>query len=331
MKTTMQSFMAQKPFPGYINSAWRLVWVVFLLAQISIADAEPLRLLSLDFTTLPGDSLQIQLNLSGQAFSPRIFHTDNPARIAMDLPGVSNGLEKKQYPVNVGGVESIQAIAVADRTRVVINLIEVMPYNTRVEGNSIFVVLLKGRARNPAEPSRPSAIIARSPAAPPNAFPLAQSIVNLDFRRGEKGVGRVLITLANPSMVADIREEGRKVIAFFPNADLPANLARRLDVMDFATPVQYIDAMEDGNGAKLVITPATEEYEYSSYQSESLLTIEFRPLTKVEREEVKKKSFTYSGERFRSIFRTFRCARYFKFWPISPRAIPAQWFELGRQ
>ena len=299
MKTTMQSFMAQKPFPGYRNLAWRLVLLVFLLAQISTADAEPLRLLSLDFTTLPGDSLQIQLILSGPAFLPRIFHTDNPARIAMDLPGVSNGLEKKQFPVNVGGAESIQAIAVADRTRVVINLIEVTPYNTRVEGNSIFVVLHKGRAWNPAEPSRPSAIVARSPAraAPANAFPMAQSIVNLDFRRSEKGVGRILITLANPSMVADIREEGRKVIAYFPNANLPANLARRLDVTDFATPVQYIDAMEEGNGAKLVITPATEEYEYSSYQSENLLTIEFRPLTKLEREEVKKKSFTYSGQR----------------------------------
>jgi type IV pilus assembly protein PilQ len=123
-------------------------------------------------------------------------------------------------------------------------------------------------------------------------------IRNIDFRRGEKGVGRILITLGDAKAVADIREEGRKVIATFPGVSLPAGLARRLDVMDFATPVQSIDAMEDGNGgAKLIITPATEEYDYSSYQMENQLTIEFRPLTKIEREENKKKTFAYGGEK----------------------------------
>jgi type IV pilus assembly protein PilQ len=87
------------------------------------------------------------------------------------------------------------------------------------------------------------------------------------------------------------------VIATFPNTTLPPTLARRLDVMDFATPVQTIDSMEDAGGAKLIITPSSEEYDYSSYQTDSQLTIEFRPLTKVEKEEIKKKAFAYGGEK----------------------------------
>lgn len=288
MVVTRQQFQA-------CTRLWHFTWVLVFAFQLASAQAETLKLESIDFTALSGDNLQLQLTLSGPAFAPRVFHTDNPARIALDLPGVSSGLDKKPIQVNVGNAETIQAIEASGRTRVVINLIELPPYSTRVEGNSIFVMLRKGKPSLP-----PVSVIqttARTHATGNGHSAGGQGIRNIDFRRGDKGVGRVLITLADPRTVADIREEGRKVIASFPNAGLPPTLARRLDVMDFATPVQIIESMEDASGAKLVITPATDEYDYSSYQLENLLTIEFRPLTKVEREEIKKKAFSYSGEK----------------------------------
>ena len=282
---------------GKLNR-WPYLFALLALLRFAAVAAEPLKLLDLNFSTMPGDNLQVQLTLSGPAFSPRVFQTDNPSRIALDLPGVANGLDKKQFPVNVDIVESIQAIAGADRTRVVINLSESIPFNTRVEGNNIFVFLNKGRVWSSAEAPRPRQSASRAAATPlATDYPTGNGILNVDFRRGEKGVGRILVSLANPKMIADIHEQGRKVIASFPNANLPSGLARRLDVMDFATPVQYIDSTEDGNGAKLIISPATEEYEFSSYQSESLLTIEFRPLTKLEKEENKKKGFAFGGEK----------------------------------
>ena len=281
------------------NNLWHFAWVLILSFQLAGAQADALKLQSVDFTTLSGDNLQVQLTLSGPAFSPRVFHTDNPARIALDLPGVANSLDKKPIPINVGNAETIQAIAASDRTRVVINLTELPPYSTRVEGNNIFVTLSKSKGALPPAPMAQPVASVRAPATPlANGYPTSgQGIRNIDFRRGDKGVGRILITLASPRTVADIREEGRKVIATFPNASLPPTLARRLDVMDFATPVQTIDSMEDASGAKLVITPATDEFDYSSYQLENLLTIEFRPLSKVEREEIKRKAFSYSGEK----------------------------------
>lgn len=291
------------------KSLWFYAFALLLLFKLPSVHAEPLTLLSLDFTSLPGDNLQVQLTLSGPAFSPRVFHTDNPARIALDLPGVSNGLDKKLFPINVGGAESIQAISVADRTRIVINLAEATPYNTRVEGNLIYVVLQKGNSwGSAAEPLRkapppvhsaltsPGRISSSRPVA--DTYSMGQTITNVDFRRGEKGVGRILVSLSNPRMIADTREEGTKVIVGFPHATLPTNLARRLDVMDFATPVQYIDSIEDASGAKLIISPVSgQEFEYSSYQTENMLTIEFRPLTRFEVEENKKQAFAFDGEK----------------------------------
>ena len=306
MKKTMEMPMFRHYIPKRCNF-WFYGVMLLVFFRFPLALAEPLELLALDFTTLPGDNLQVQLTLSGPAFSPRVFHTDNPARIALDLPGVSNALDKKQFPVNVGGAESIQAIAVADRTRVVINLTEASPYTTRVEGNLIFVVLQKGNSWGAAAepmrkapppipaPSFPSRVSQRPMA---DAYPMGQAITNVDFRRGEKGVGRILVSLSNPRMIADTREEGTKVIVGFPRASLPPNLARRLDVTDFATPVQFIDSMEDASGAKLVIIPVSgQEFEYSSYQSENMLTVEFRPLSRFEVEENKKKSFSFDGEK----------------------------------
>lgn len=299
----MGNTVTGQPQNNWIN-LWRFALVCFLLVKFAGVQAEPLKLQSLDFTTLPGDNLQIDMALSGPAFTPKVFHTENPARIAMDLPGVANALEKKQIPVNVGGAESIQAIAATSRTRVVINLTQLSPYDIRAEGNHIIVVLRKGamglqQAAAKSAASRP--VDDEALPVETNARSVKASgdsgILNIDFRRGEKGVGRLLITLANPKTIADIREEGRKVIANLPNTTLPAKFARRLDVMDFATPVQFIDAAEEGDGTRLVITPATDEYDYSSYQTNSQLTIEFRPLTRVEREEIKKKAFAYGGEK----------------------------------
>ncbi|HYE36273.1 type IV pilus secretin PilQ [Methylocaldum sp.] len=261
--------------------------------HLSVSQAEGLVLKSVDFSSLPGDNLQLLLGLSGPAVEPRIFHTENPARIALDLPGVANGLEKKSVPINVGGAQSIQAVESAGRTRVVINLTDMMPYASRVDGNNILITLQSGAAPIAATKaaSTKSQIIDR---------PLAGSdrrIENVDFRRGEKGEGRLLVTLSDPKSVVDIHEEGQKVIVRFADTNLPSQLARRLDVMDFATPVRSIESAMDGAHARMVVSPVSDEYDYSSYQTDNVLAVEFRPLTKMEKEEIKKKSFTFSGDK----------------------------------
>jgi len=130
----------------------------------------------------------------------------------------------------------------------------------------------------------------------PFAFP-NQSIQNIDFRRGKKGEGRVLISLSDPNTVVDMQEKGGKVIVYFMNTDLPHSLARTLDVLDFATPVQSVATVKEGDRVKMTITPATGDYDYLSYQSEGKLTLEFRPLTRAQKVALQKKRFTFIGKR----------------------------------
>jgi type IV pilus assembly protein PilQ len=301
----MNSLVSKWIHIAYTRGMFLMIGALF----VSNANAASVILKSIDFSTLPGDNLQVQLSLSGPPAPPRVFHTDNPARIALDLPGVGSEISKKPIPVNAAGAENIQAMEANGRTRVIISLSSVMPYESRVEGSNIFLTLGKTplstspsaykAAEQATVDSRPPVrstpgVQAESYSAPPAT---GKRIENVDFRRGERGEGRVMIRLSEAKSIADVREEGRKVIVELPGVALPSTLARKLDVQDFATPVQSIESIDDGKRSRLVITPLTSDYDFSSYQSEKLLTVELRPLTKAEKEEAKKKAFTYSGQK----------------------------------
>ncbi len=291
MKTTRSVGIASTVWRRYMKAVGLIL--AGLSLHLSVSQAEGLVLKSVDFSILPGDNLQLLLGLSGPATEPRIFHTENPARIALDLPGVTNGLKQKTVPINVGAAQSVQAVESAGRTRVVINLTDMMPYTSRVDGDNILITLQGG--------TTPTAAANATTASPKlGDWPFGEDdrrIENIDFRRGERGEGRLLVTLSDPKSLVDIHEEGQKVVVRFANTRLPAQLQRRLDVMDFATPVRSVDATAEGAHTRMVVATVSDEYDYSSYQTDNVLTVEFRPLTKAEKEEIKKKNFAYSGEK----------------------------------
>lgn len=258
---------------------WLLGWLWLTACQGET------QLQDIQFTTLAGDQLQVRFLLDGPAESPRAFHTDNPARLVLDLSGVRSALGKKTVPVNTGVLTDIHLAEGDNRTRVVANLVSLVPYELTAEGNEIRLTL-----------KDVGAVATAARFAPPVGLP-AQGIEKIDFRRGPQGEGRVLVHLRDPNALVNLRQEGGKVVAEFLDTELPKSLAKQLDVLDFATPVKTIEASSDGRKTRLVMTPATAEYDYSSYQTDKLLTIEFRPLTKAEKEEIEKKKFPYVGER----------------------------------
>ncbi|WP_286292295.1 type IV pilus secretin PilQ [Methylomarinovum tepidoasis] len=249
------------------------------------ARAQENQLKDIHFSTLPGDKLQMRFVFTAGAVEPKVFHTDNPARIVLDFPGVRNGLIQKSLTVNTGIVTQVNVIEGGGRTRVVVNLVAPVPYRVESEGEEVHL-LLESVGAVATTVTRPAA----------HAALPTQRIEKVDFRRGPQGEGRILVFLAQPNTLVDLREEGGKVIATFLRTRLPSKLAKVLDVMDFATPVKQIKIFQDGPNVRMMITPATPDYEYLSYQSDRLLTIEFRPLTQAQKEE-KKKKFPYTGER----------------------------------
>jgi type IV pilus assembly protein PilQ len=249
-------------------------------------DASGNTLQAVAFAELPGNKTQITLTLSKPAPAPLSFTIDNPARIALDFPDTSNGLDQRSQNIGIGMTESLTAVEAQGRTRVVVNLVDMVPYEAHTEGNQVILVVQNAGSGQ----SEAAAIASRASGSD------GDTINNIDFRRGEDGQGRVIVSLSDPSIPVDMQQQGGKVIVDFYRAHLPEELERRLDVLDFATPVKTIDTYTRGNNVHMVITPMGD-YDYLAYQSNNQFTIEVKALTKAEVEASKKDELGYSGER----------------------------------
>ncbi len=284
----------------------RIAWIglsLLLLLQITFVEAAGLTITGLDVASVAGDKLQIQLEMSGgTAILPKVFQTDNPARIALDFPGVANGLDKKMYPVNQGSVSSIYVAEAADRVRVVVNLAEVTRFDTKIEGNKVLLSLTSSASAGSA-PARPISVANKpyikksTPSSVAAGLIPEQGIRGIDFKRGDKGEGRILVSLANPDTIVNTKEEGGNVVLSFVNTRLPDNLSKRLDVSEFATPVKTISATSTSRETTITAGMQNSLYDYSLFQSEGLLTVEFRPLTTEEKEVLDSKREKYKGDR----------------------------------
>jgi len=191
------------------------------------------------------------------------------------------------------------------------------PYSTKIKGNQLLINLDSTGESIQSEPAAP-ALLADNAAdlsteetdsatpvlAAANETPLVtaerqrtNSINGLDFRRGPLGEGRVIFDLSSAGVVTDIRQEGGRMIVEFPDTQMASNLQRRLDVMDFGTPVQFIDSISNKRGTKIIIQPASQDFEQLAYQSDNLFTVELKPMTRDEIEENRKTKFGYVGEK----------------------------------
>jgi type IV pilus assembly protein PilQ len=264
-----------------------MAFVALAAISITARAADPVALESIDVQTLSGQQVQLKLHMSGPAPEPLPFTIDKPARIAFDLPNTTLALASRRFDVRSGGVDTVLAAEANGRARVVVNVDALMPYTTKVEGNTILVTL----GQQPgADVGRPAA--ARGTVSTPTSA-AERSIRTIDFRRGADGTGRVIVQLTDPRTPVNVRQEGNQIVVDFSGALMPKNLMRRYDVVDFATPVQTVDAVRIDGSSRLVIS-AQGDFEQLAYQSDNQYTIEVKPSTKRSAAEEKKE---YTGER----------------------------------
>lgn len=244
----------------------------------------------LDVAALPGDKIELKLSFDQPVSSPRGYTIEQPARIALDLPGVSNGLGVKNRELGVGNARSVTVVEAKDRTRLIVNLTTLVPYSTRAEGNNLYLLVGDAAVRSDTVASSPVA------AKPLVAAPIGRAIRGIDFQRGEQGEGNVVIELSDPSVNPDIQEQGGKIRLNFSKTQLPENLRVRLDVKDFATPVQFVSA-SDQDGLSTISIEPVGFYDYLAFQADNKLTISVKPLSQDDVEKRKKERFAYSGEK----------------------------------
>jgi len=255
-----------------------------LTAPAPACAADQPALQSVDVQPLPGQQVQVTMRLSAPAPQPMSFTIDNPARISFDLPNTTLAMASKRIDVHAGGLDTIVAAETKDRTRLVMNLDKLVPYDTRVVGNNI-VVMLGGSAATTAT------------VAPAAAAPLASGARELraiDFRRSADGAGRVMVKLSDPHIHINLHQVGNQVVVDFSDASVPANLMRRYDATDYGTPVSGFDVTRVGNGSRISIS-ANGDFEQLAYQSDDQYVVEVSPKRRVANAQEDKP--VYSGER----------------------------------
>ena len=200
--------------------------------------------------------------------SPNGFSIHSPARIALDLLGVVNGLGRPTVDVNQGNVRSINVVQSGDRSRLVLNLKQSTNYKTEIRGKSLFVSL------DPVAAPSGAVVAATVFSEDRNRDVLA--IKDMDFRRGAEGAGRVIVDLANSQVGVDIKQQGQTLVVEFLKSSMPEGMRRRLDVSDFGTPVQSVTTFQTGDRVRMVIEPRGA-WEHSAYQSDNQFVVEVRP------------------------------------------------------
>jgi type IV pilus assembly protein PilQ len=282
-----------------------------LLVPAAMADSPARNSIErVDVSTLPGNRLEFRIELTEAIERPRSFTIRDPARIAVDFPGTRNATGEREISIDTGVARSINFAETDDRTRMVFNLSELPRYETRVDGNAVIVTL--GEQRRPtaaAEEAEPEAAPEVTAAAAETAdepfvgddsaapSPAHRRVDNVDFRRGRDGEGRILIDLSDPDIPVSIDRDGRDVVVDLSDTTIPEELRERLDVLDFATPVQFVDIMQRGGDGRITIKPRDAEYEQLAYQSDERIVIELKPLTPDEVAEREREEPEYEGER----------------------------------
>ena len=237
-----------------------------------------------------GGSIVVRITLKQPlADPPAGFTINNPPRIAFDFPGTSNALGKNTQEVGDGDLRNMNIVQAGERTRLVMNLSKLLAYDTKIDGRNVIITLQPVAAGTAATP-------VTSRFAEAKVVDTRHSLRDVSFRRGPNGEGRIIVDLSDNAVGIDLRQQGRSLIIDFQNTALPKNLERRLDVVDFATPVQTIDTFMQGSNSRIAIEPKGL-WEHSAYQTDNRFIVEVKPVVEDPTKLIQGTRRGYTGEK----------------------------------
>ncbi len=268
-----------------IKGALRMLslMMVFGLAQAETQN----RITALSVTEADSGATVIKVEMAEPMSSaPAGFTISIPARIALDFPNTANGLGRSVQNFAAGDLRSANIVQAGARTRLVINLNQMLAYDTRLDGNNVLITL-HGKSADQ--------LVTTSPFAEARHGMQKHTLSAVDFRRGKNGEGRIQVDLSDPGVGIDIHRQGTRLIVEFLKTNLPKNLQRKLDVVDFATPVQNVDTFAQGENVRMVIEPKGS-WEHAAYQTDNKFIIEVKPVVE-DPSKLGKGVGNYTGEK----------------------------------
>ncbi len=289
----MEIYYSQYSKPSMKNVFSTFLIGLGLLFISTVTHAEN-QLNDVKVSALPDGQVEITLAFSAAPSEPLAFTTDNPARIALDFANTNIAVKDRFQDINIGQTKTINTVQSNGRTRVVVNLISLQEYQTTQEGNNYILRIgeTKLAQKKPATGLAKPATIAKKT----SASTAGNNISLIDFRRGDKNSGRVLVSLSNADIPVNLTEQAGNIILTFKGTSLAQSMQKRFDVKDFATPVNFISSSENGRDTQIIIQPDTKlNYEHLAYQSDNLYVLE---VSEIPDEVIQtRRKETYEGER----------------------------------
>jgi type IV pilus assembly protein PilQ len=246
----------------------------------------------IEFSSRPGSKFEVRVEFDQTPPDMKAYTIEKPARIAIDFPGTTSSLDRKRFSLPYGNATGVVVLESGDRTRMVLNLVKLVPYSTRVEGNNMYLVVGQGGAQ---EYMKQTADPHTIPGKVDKVAEIVSEITDLQFQRTGDGEGRLTLQLTDPSVDVNVFSEGGDVKVEFLDTNVPERLMRRYDVTDFATPVNTVDVKTTERGATLTIK-TIGDYDDLAYQTDNEYVLSVKRLTKKEMEK-RKNEFTYVGDR----------------------------------
>lgn len=268
---------------------------VFAWGEAKVTDIE--------FASLPGEQFEIKLLFTEKPPRPKAYEISKPARLILDFPGVGSSLTQKKYALGFENARDAVIVSDDNRTRLIVNLSETAPYKTEIADNSLILRVgsgaidsqTAGAFSSGSYSSGSETALDKKAQSYSDILAAELAVTEVDFRRSSDGSGTITIGLSQPSVNVDIDRDSRQIKLSLYQTALPERLDRRLDVIDFATPVQTIDSVQEGT-TTVVTIEASGQYDYLAYQADGQYVVNIKPLSDAEVEEQSKK-FAFQGER----------------------------------
>ena len=274
--------------------------VSIFFAVLFATHAFAVNLTDFEVSSLSGDRTQILLTFDGAAPDPVGYSIESPARISLDFADTQSKLAEKYIQISSGNTRNAAILDTGGRTRVVFSLTKLVSYASTVNGNVVSIFIGEGVAalaeqKTNALVSSPETNVS-TPMSSQRTATVANEIKNVDFRRTETGAGQVVVEFASSAANASVFEQGGNIIIKVEDFEVPPELRRRLDVVDFATAVHFINVYNEDNSV-LIRLEVDGAYDYLAYQSDNSMTVEVNQLTEAESEARLKEKFPYNGDK----------------------------------
>lgn len=267
--------------------------IALLATLLTSHQALALAVTDIEFSSRPGSRFEVRLEFDGAPPEKLQSYTiEKPARIAVDFPGTRSALDRKRYSLPYGNATGVLVLESGDRTRLIMNLVKLVPYDTRIDGNNLFLTVGQD-ADSEYFKARTDPNTLKSEIEP--VAEVLSEIQDLQFQRSPAGEGRLILQLTNPSVDVNVFSESGDVKVEFLDTTIPERLLRRYDVTDFATPVERVDVNTNQRGTSLTLK-TTGDFDYLAYQTDNEYVVSIKPLTPREVEE-RLNEFAYVGER----------------------------------